>query len=89
MIGSSSGTEVIRFKIEEMLKEILNLEVKVDKTDPRIKSIHKEIQRLYDTGERVSCISDEEIRGYVEKYYTLLPIIEKDIVSEKEPEEEI
>ncbi|MDY6865169.1 MAG: isopropylmalate synthase [Halobacteriota archaeon] len=88
MIGSSSGTEVIRFKIEEMLKEILNLEVKVDKTDPRIKSIHKEIQRLYDTGERVSCISDEEIRGYVEKYYTLRPIIEKDIASEKELEEE-
>jgi len=43
---------------------------------------------LYDQGERVSCISDEEIRGYVEKYYTLRPIIEKDIASEKEPEEE-
>jgi len=88
MIGSSSGTEVIRFKIEESLKEILHLELKVEKTDTRIKSIHKEIQRLYDQGERVSCISDEEIRGYVEKYYTLRPIIEKDIASEKEPEEE-
>ena len=87
MIGSSSGTEVIRFKVEESLKEILHLEVKVEKTDTRIKSIHKEIQRLYDQGERVSCISDEEIRGYAEKYYTLRPIIEKDIASEKDLEE--
>ncbi|MDY6964356.1 MAG: isopropylmalate synthase [Halobacteriota archaeon] len=84
MIGSTSGTEVIRFRVEEAMKELMHLDVSIKKDDHRIQSIHKDIQKLYDEGERVSCISDEEIRGYVEKYYMLRPIIEKDIASEKE-----
>jgi hypothetical protein len=32
---------------------------------------------------RVSCISDEELRGYVEKYYLFRPIVE-DVKRRKE-----
>ena len=87
MIGSSSGTEVVRYKVEEALRELMHLEVSVNKDDHRIQSIYRDIQKLYHEGERVSCISDEEIRGYVEKYYMLRPIIEKDIASEKDEDE--
>ena len=59
MIGDSSGTEVIRAKIEEALRDILKMEVKVDKKDERVLKIAKEIHNLYDEG-RVSPISDDE-----------------------------
>jgi len=36
--------------------------------------IQKEIQKLYDKEERVSCISDEELLAYVEKYFLYQPI---------------
>lgn len=84
MIGSTSGTEVVRFKVEETLRDLLKLEISVSKDDSRVKSIQKEIRGLYEEEARSSCISDEEMRGYVAKYYMLRPIIEKDIRAEKE-----
>jgi isopropylmalate/homocitrate/citramalate synthase len=82
MIGSSSGIEVVRFKVEETLKELLKLDVSVEKGDPRVISIHREIKELYEEEKRVSCISDEELRGYVERDFMLIPIIEKDAMDE-------
>jgi hypothetical protein len=46
----------------------------VEKDDPRLLNIQNEIQNLYDNEERVSCISDEELLGYVEKYFLYQPI---------------
>lgn len=77
MIGDSSGTEVIRIKVEEMVKELTGLDVKVDKKDPRILEIYKDIHKLYDEEGRRSCISDDELKRYVEKYFLLEPILEE------------
>ena len=77
MIGDSSGIEVIRFKVEETLNELMHIAIKVDKNDPRIKAIQAEIQKLYNQEKRVSAISDEELRKYVEKYFMLQPIIDE------------
>ncbi|MDI6902541.1 MAG: isopropylmalate synthase [Methanocellales archaeon] len=84
MIGDSSGTEVIRYKVEETLRELMHLELSIDKNDPRVKSIQRDIQKLYDEETRVSCISDEELRAYVEKYFMLEPIVEKEISKKEE-----
>lgn len=84
MIGDSSGTEVIRYKVEEALRELMHLELSIDKNDPRIKSIQSDIQKLYDEETRASCISDEELRAYVEKYFMLEPIVEKEISKKEE-----
>jgi isopropylmalate/homocitrate/citramalate synthase len=78
LIGDSSGLEVIRHKVEEALNELMGIKTKILKKDPRIKSIQKDIQRLYDKELRVSCISDEELRGYVEKYFMFEPIVVSD-----------
>jgi isopropylmalate/homocitrate/citramalate synthase len=69
MIGDTSGTEVIRIKVEEALSELLGVKAQVEKHDQRIKCIHKEIQKLYDAEERRSCVSDEEMKDYVRKYF--------------------
>lgn len=69
MIGQTSGTEVVRIKAEEALAELLGIQVHVDKTDPRIKSIHGEIQKMYDAEERRSSVSDEEMKDFVRKYF--------------------
>ena len=82
MIGDSSGLEVIRFKVEETLKELMHVAITVDKQDPRVKAIHDEIQKLYNQEKRVSAISDEEIKKYVEKYFMLESIIEEHSTSE-------
>ena len=84
LIGDSSGTEVIRYKVEEALRELMHLELSIDKNDPRVKSIQRDIQKLYDEETRVSCISDEELRAYVEKYFMLEPIVEKEISKKEE-----
>ena len=86
MIGPTSGTEVVRYKVEEALRDLMKIEVAVDKSDHRIQSIHKDIQKIYGEGSRRSCISDEEIRGYVEEYFMFRPIVEKDVTSGKEEE---
>ncbi len=84
MIGDSSGNEVIRYKVEEALRELMHLDLSIDKNDPRIQSIKSDIQKLYDEESRVSCISDEELRAYTEKYFMLESIVEKDISKKEE-----
>ncbi len=84
LIGDTSGAEVIRMKVEEALSELMGVKTKIDKKDPRIKAIHEDIQRLYDEGSRRSCISDEEIKAYVEKYFMFAPIVEKELSREEE-----
>jgi isopropylmalate/homocitrate/citramalate synthase len=76
MIGDSSGIEVIRFKVEETLNELMHVATKIEKNDPRVKAIQAEIQKLYNEEKRVSAISDEEILKYVEKYFMLESIID-------------
>ena len=80
LIGDSSGLEVIRQKVEEAMNELMHVtSIVLDKNDPRLRAIQRDIQRLYDKEQRVSCISDEELRGYVEKYFMFESIIEKDV----------
>ena len=79
MIGNTSGTEVVRFKLEEALRNLMNVEISLSKDDWRVQAIHSEVRRLYDEEQRSSCISDEEIRAYVEKYFLFKPIMEKEI----------
>ncbi len=86
MIGDSSGLEVIRFKVEEALNELMHVGIKLDKNDPRIKAIQADIQKLYNEEKRVSAISDEELKKYVEIYFMLQPIIEP-IIEEHGAEE--
>ncbi|MDD2439331.1 MAG: isopropylmalate synthase, partial [Methanosarcinaceae archaeon] len=74
LIGDSSGMEVIRYKVQETLEEMLEVETTIEKNDPRLRAIQQDIQRLYDNEERVSCISDEELMIYVEKYFIHKPI---------------
>ncbi len=78
LIGDSSGTEVIRMKVEDALSELMHVNAKVDKNDMRIKAIHQDIQKLYDDETRRSCISDEELKSYVKKYFMFEPIVKKD-----------
>jgi 2-isopropylmalate synthase len=69
MIGDTSGTEVIRIKVEEALGELLGVKAQVDKHDQRIKCIHKEIQKMYDSEDRRSTVSDEELKDFVRRYF--------------------
>jgi len=77
MVGDSSGTDVIRKKVEEVAEELMGLRVKVSKKDPRIKAIYKDIHKLYDEEGRLSCISDDEIKKYVEKYFIFEPVVDE------------
>ncbi len=78
MIGNTSGTEVVRFKVEEALKELMHIDAGLEKDDWRIRCIHSEIRQQYDAETRNSCISDEELRAYVEKYFLFKSILEKE-----------
>jgi isopropylmalate/homocitrate/citramalate synthase len=79
MIGSTSGTEVMRFKVEETLKELIQADISLSKGDWRIQAIHSEVRRLYDEDQRSSCISDEEMRAFVEKYFLFNSIVKSEI----------
>ena len=50
---------------------------KVQKNDPRVRAIQSEIQKLYDQEQRVSAISDDELKKYVEKYFMFESIIDE------------
>jgi len=76
MIGPTSGREVVRLKVEEALRELMDIETKVKVNDPRVLAIHEEIKRLYDQERRNSCISDQELMAYVEKYFMFTPILD-------------
>jgi isopropylmalate/homocitrate/citramalate synthase len=78
MIGSTSGTDVVRFKVEEALREMMHIEASLSKDDWRIRAIHAEIRRLFDEEQRNSCISDEELRAYVQKYFLFKSILDKE-----------
>jgi isopropylmalate/homocitrate/citramalate synthase len=78
LIGVSSGMEVLRHKVQETLNELMKVRTKILKKDPRLKAIQSDIQRLYDNELRISCISDEELKGYVEKYFMLEPMVESE-----------
>jgi isopropylmalate/homocitrate/citramalate synthase len=67
VIGDTSGLNVVKLKVEEVLKE-MGKPLEIEKDDPRLKSIFNDIQRLYEEGRR-SNISDEELKAYVEKYF--------------------
>lgn len=70
LVGCSSGTEVVRYKVEEILKKVLRLNsISVPKNDERVVRLWEEIQRLYDEERRESCISDEEMEEFVKKHF--------------------
>ncbi len=69
MIGSTSGAEVIRFKVQETLNEVMHIEASLHKDDWRIREIQREINQLYEQNLRSSCISDDELKALVEKYF--------------------
>lgn len=78
LIGDSSGIEVLKLKVQEALKEIMNINIEIDKNDERLRSIQTDIQRLFNDEERISCISDEEIIMYVKKYFLLNSIVDQE-----------
>jgi isopropylmalate/homocitrate/citramalate synthase len=77
LIGDSSGLEVIRFKVEESLNELMHVDTKINKKDPRVRAIQADIQKLYNEEKRISAISDEELKKFVEKYFMLDSIIDE------------
>jgi isopropylmalate/homocitrate/citramalate synthase len=78
MIGNTSGTEAVRFKVEETLMRLMNVDLNLSKDDWRVLAIHSQIKQLYDEELRSSCISDEEMAAYVEKYFLFKSTIEKE-----------
>ena len=57
----------------------MDVHIEVDKSDKRLRSIQADIQRLFNEDKRVSCISDEEIRAYVKKYFMFNTIMNQDL----------
>jgi len=54
----------------------MHIDAGLSKEDWRIKAIHSEIRQQYDEETRNSCISDEELKAYVEKYFLFKSILE-------------
>ncbi|MBN2109838.1 MAG: isopropylmalate synthase [Methanosarcinaceae archaeon] len=79
LVGDSSGIEVLRFKVQETLNELMDVNIEVEKNDKRLRSIQADIQKLYNEDKRVSCISDEELLGYVKKYFMFNPMVRKEM----------
>ncbi|MDK2832087.1 MAG: citrate (Re)-synthase [Methanolobus sp.] len=79
LIGDSSGIEVLRYKVQETLNELMEVNIEIDKNDKRLRAIQAEIQKLYNDEKRVSCISDEEIMAYVKKYFMFNQMLSKDM----------
>ena len=69
LIGDSSGREIVRHKMEEILNELLGVEVNLRKNDRRIKMICNDIHKLYDDEARISSVSDDELKEYAIKYF--------------------
>jgi isopropylmalate/homocitrate/citramalate synthase len=78
MIGSTSGIEVIRFKMEEALRELTDVKTSLQKDDWRVREIQKEISQLYENELRNSCISDGELKAFAEKYFLFKPILDSE-----------
>ena len=56
----------------------MHVEASLSKDDWRVQAINKEISSLYDQELRNSCISDEELRAFVEKHFLFKSILEKE-----------
>ena len=79
LIGDSSGIEVLRYKVQETLNELMEVNIEIDKNDKRLRAIQADIQKLYNDEKRVSCISDEEIMAYVKKYFMFNQMVSKEM----------
>ncbi|MDG6244880.1 MAG: isopropylmalate synthase [Methanolobus sp.] len=79
LIGDSSGIEVLRYKVQETLNDLMDVQIEIGKDDKRLRAIQADIQKLYNDEKRVSCISDEEILAYVKKYFMFNPMVSKDM----------
>jgi isopropylmalate/homocitrate/citramalate synthase len=79
LVGDSSGIEVLRYKVQDAMNELMDVQIEIGKNDKRLRLIQAEIQKLYNEEKRVSCISDEEILAYVKKYYVFNNIVKKDL----------
>lgn len=77
MVGDSSGTAVIMKRVEEVAEKLMGIKVSIDKRDSRITAIHRDIHKLYDKEGRTSCISDDEMKKYVEKYFMFQPVVDE------------
>ncbi|KXS40560.1 MAG: pyruvate carboxyltransferase, partial [Methanolobus sp. T82-4] len=89
LVGDSSGIEVLRFKVQETLNELMDVNIEIEKNDKRLRSIQADIQKLYNEDKRVSCISDEEILGYVKKYFMFNPMVRKEMHRDEDGEKEV
>jgi len=69
LIGPTSGSEVVRYRVEEVLREMNGngSHLKLTKDHPLVKKVFDEINRMYDAGRR-TIISDEELREIVKKH---------------------
>lgn len=85
LVGDSSGIEVLRYKVQDSLNELMDVQIEIGKDDKRLRAIQADIQKLYNDEKRVSCISDEEILAYVKKYFVFKKIVENDM---HQPDEE-
>ncbi|MDK2947574.1 Isopropylmalate/homocitrate/citramalate synthases [Methanolobus vulcani] len=86
LIGDSSGIEVLRYKVQETLNELMEVNIEIDKNDKRLRAIQADIQKLYNDEKRVSCISDEEVMAYVKKYFMFNQMVSKDMHRKDEEE---
>ncbi|MDK2781919.1 MAG: citrate (Re)-synthase, partial [Archaeoglobi archaeon] len=66
LIGPTSGSEVVRYKVEEILREMNGNGVKLTKDHPLVRKVFEEINRMYDAG-RKTVIEDEELREIVKR----------------------
>ena len=64
----------------------MHIDTKIEKNNLRLKAIQSDIQKLYNQEKRVSCISDEELKKYVEKYFMLESIIDEHSANEDNTE---
>ncbi len=60
---------MVRYKMQQVLNELLGVEVNLRKNDRRIKMICNDIHKLYDEEARNSSVSDDELKEYAIKYF--------------------
>lgn len=66
LVGDSSGRGAVATKLEEAL-ERRGVERDMEKGDPLVEKVFRDIQKQYDDG-RESCISDEEFDEYLDRF---------------------
>ncbi|HEX59556.1 MAG TPA: isopropylmalate synthase [Methanomicrobia archaeon] len=68
IIGPTSGTSVIKHKVEQILGELLGTNLTLDKSDARLKALQDFIKSSYEGG-RSSCFSDSELETLVRHFF--------------------